>query len=52
MFIDGRNDPIVDEAPDGIPHKTLLIGEQIVDAVEVHSSKRHNTPGEEGIIAG
>ena len=45
MFVDGRNDLVVDEAANRVSHKPLFIGEQIVDTVEIDSSKRHNTPG-------
>ena len=45
MLVDGRDDFVVDKAPNRIPNETLFLGKQIVDTIEIHSSKRHNTPG-------
>ena len=43
MFIDSRNDTLVDESANGIAHHALFIAQQIVDSIKVDTFEWHKT---------
>jgi tRNA nucleotidyltransferase/poly(A) polymerase len=44
MLVDDRDDLLIDKPTDGVADQKLLFREQVIDAVEIYSSKRHGTP--------
>src|SRR5215204_5881121 len=45
MLVDGGDDFLVHESPNSVADKALFFRKQIVNSIEIHTSKRHSTPG-------